>query len=294
MQVSNRVVRSILTPASMALLAPVMPVGVQRTVMNLLGVLPLPAGVRSGNVVLAGQVVEALQPEGGPVRGHVLYLHGGGYQLGSPASHRGLTSRLARDAQVRVLVVDYPLAPEHQYPVALDQIEEIYRALVAEVGDPGLVVVAGDSAGGGLTAALLLRLAPEEQPAGAWMQSPWLDLTPQPERRDARDPMLRMTWLEKWAGEYAPGRRADLGVSPGLATVEQVAGFPRTLIQYDPTEVLAPQADSFLALLREAGVAVEVSLHPDSWHVPALAAGMTATGDQALEDACTFIAEVVG
>ena len=128
---------------------------------------------------IAGMNAEWFAPER-PARGKVLlYLHGGAYIMGSCATHRQLVSYLARACGVRAVLPEYRLAPEHPFPAAIDDALSVYRALRDDGYAPGDIVVAGDSAGGGLTMALLLSLrdAGRPMPAGAVLLSPWLDLT---------------------------------------------------------------------------------------------------------------------
>ena len=88
----------------------------------------------------------------------LLYLHGGGYTMGSTKGYRGFVARLAREGQTRALSIDYRLAPEHPYPAAIDDIVKSYEWLLSQHVDPARVIIAGDSAGGGLTLATLLKL----------------------------------------------------------------------------------------------------------------------------------------
>src|SRR4030095_8187898 len=108
----------------------------------------------------------------------VLYLHGGGYVLGSRRTHRELAARIAEAAQARVLVLDYRLSPEHPFPAAVDDATEAYRWLRAQGVTAQSIAIAGDSAGGGLTLATLLALrdAGDALPACAVCLSPWPDL----------------------------------------------------------------------------------------------------------------------
>ena len=109
---------------------------------------------------------------------HVLYLHGGGYVAGSPALYRDFIWRIAAAARAHVLCIDYRLAPEHPFPAALDDAVNAYRWLLAEGADPRRMAVMGDSSGGGLVFATLLRLRDEgaRLPAAAVALSPWTDL----------------------------------------------------------------------------------------------------------------------
>ena len=140
---------------------------------------PPPEGVAVEPVTLAGRSGEWLTPEAGTADGVVLYLHGGGYCIGSLGSHRGLGSRLAMAAGCPVVTLDYRLAPEHPFPAAVDDATGAYRDLLAIGADPEQIAIAGDSAGGGLTVATLLalRAAGTPLPAAAVCLSPWADLT---------------------------------------------------------------------------------------------------------------------
>ena len=129
-------------------------------------VYPLPADVEHERVVADGVPGEWLRPPG-HAAGCLLYLHGGGYVRGSIASHRELAARIARSAGLRALVIDYRLAPESPYPAAVDDAERAYRWLVDQNDvAPGSIVLAGDSAGGGLCLSLLTR-AERTSPADA-------------------------------------------------------------------------------------------------------------------------------
>jgi len=141
--------------------------------------LPVPKGARYRYSRLAGVPVMWIggyEKKGGPL---LLYLHGGGYVMGSPRTHRSLSAYLCRASGAKGLVVDYRLAPEHPFPAALEDVLAVYRFLVTNGMDSKNILVAGDSAGGGLTAALLLAIARENlpMPCAAHLMSPWADLT---------------------------------------------------------------------------------------------------------------------
>ena len=140
---------------------------------------PAPDGVATRRTVLGGRPALELEPVGASGRGRLLYLHGGGYVIGTPDTHAGLVGELARRAGLRATSVDYRLAPEHPFPAAVDDGLAAYRELIATGTDPRDLVMAGDSAGGGLTLATLLaaREAGLPQPAAVALFSPWVDLT---------------------------------------------------------------------------------------------------------------------
>ena len=197
----------------------------RRAVLEGLGsIFALPDDVAVTEVSPGGVPGVLLAPPGVRQDAALLYLHGGGYQLGSTVSHRELAARLARSTGVRALAVDYRLAPEHPFPAAVDDALAAYRWLLEDQGlAAGSVVLAGDSAGGGLAAALLVaaRDGGSALPAAAALLSPWLDLTgsgaTMVTKADA-DPILSAAVLDEMAAAYAGGvDRADPLVSPLFA-----------------------------------------------------------------------------
>ena len=201
----------------------------------------------------------------------VLHLHGGGYFMGSPTTHRGLAAAIGRSSGAPVVLPDYRLVPEHPYPAALDDAEATFRWLVETCGvDPARMAVVGDSAGGGLAAALLVRLRSGGSPLPACYVgiSPWLDLAGTGEsvqRLDGTDPWIPARMLPIPAGFYA-GERAldDPEVSPLYA---DLAGFPATLLYVGGHEVLLDDALRFVDRAREAGSDASVGVFPGLWHV---------------------------
>ena len=142
-------------------------------------VFPTPADVTIDHVTAPTCPAERLRPPGVRTDAAVLYLHGGGYVIGSPSSHRHLAAAIARAAGVQALLLDYRLAPEHPFPAALDDALAAYQWLQTQGVAANRIIVAGDSAGGGLTMATLLALRDRTlpRPAGGVCISPWVDLT---------------------------------------------------------------------------------------------------------------------
>jgi acetyl esterase/lipase len=236
----------------------------------------------------------------------VVYVHGGGYSLGSPESHRPLAARIARRLGAELIMPRYRLAPEHPCPAALDDVLAVWRALeppqpVDREASPhggrrpstGGVhgrerdprwILAGDSAGGGvaLAAAMCLRDAGGPLPAGLVLLSPWSDLTMSGESIDALaqyEVMLRRPGLELMAGRYAGALpREDPRVSPAFGNFE---GLPPMLIQVGGHEVLLDDARDVAGKAERAGVAVELQIYPEQVHVfqatPMLEAAAEAT-----------------
>src|SRR5712664_1277891 len=142
-------------------------------------VFPIPPEVKVERVTAPVAPVEWLRPPSAEAGRVVLYLHGGGYVIGSPRSHRHLAAAIAGAAGASALALDYRLAPEHPFPAALDDAIAAYRWLLGQGIAPGRIVLAGDSAGGGLTVATLVALRDRglPRPAAGVCISPWVDLT---------------------------------------------------------------------------------------------------------------------
>ena len=204
----------------------------------------------------------------------LIYFHGGGYCSGSIRSHRRMVSEAGRAAGIRTLAVGYRLAPEHPFPAAFDDALTAWRFVRRQGIAAAHVAVGGDSAGGGLTAALINRLreASEEQPACAWLVSPWTDLTMSGatlSSKDAVDPLIHKPYLEELAGAYLPAAidRKDPRVSPLYADLR---GFPPTLIQIGSDETLLDDSVRFAAAAGKADVAVTLEIWPHmihAWHL---------------------------
>jgi acetyl esterase/lipase len=200
----------------------------------------------------------------------LLFFHGGGYCSGSLRSHRRLVSEAGRAAGIRTLAVGYRLAPEHPFPAALDDALTAWRFLQAQGIAPAQIAVGGDSAGGGLTAALInhLRAAGEEQPACAWLLSPWTDLTmsgPSLATKDAVDPLIHKDYLEQLVRAYLPKGfdRKDPRVSPLYSSLR---GFPPTLVQVGSDETLIDDSVCFVGAAGSADVAVTLEIWPHMIH----------------------------
>jgi len=246
----------------------------------------LPRGVRVEAAMQGGVPGEWLHPPQPPVKaGRVLYLHGGAFCVGSPATHRALTAKLARDLGLPVFSADYRLAPEHPYPAALDDALAAYRALAAD----GPVVVAGDSAGGTLVLLLAqaLRDRGEDSPACLLLLSPLADLTlsglPDTIPGEA---LLSKPWVSACIDHFRAALPADdPRVSPLQGTL---ASLPPTLVQWGSDEIFAPGCARLVEALREAGVTATADIVAHRWHVFALHAGTLPSADAALGRAARF------
>ncbi|MGH7398349.1 MAG: alpha/beta hydrolase [Candidatus Rokuibacteriota bacterium] len=200
----------------------------------------------------------------------VLYLHGGGYVIGSPRSHRHLAAAIARAAATDALLLDYRLAPEHPYPAAVDDATAAYRWLLDQGVAPERIVIAGDSAGGGLTVAALLALreARVPLPAGGVCISPWVDLTCSGESYRTKaevDPIVRRAGVEEMAKAY-------LGTTPPRSPMASplfadLRGLPPLLIHVGGDEILLDDAVQLAERARAAGVEATLEVYDRMIHV---------------------------
>jgi monoterpene epsilon-lactone hydrolase len=225
----------------------------------------------------------------------LIYLHGGGYCSGSIVSHRRLVTEAGRAAAIRTFAVAYRLAPEHPFPAALDDALTAWRFLRRQGIAAHHIAVGGDSAGGGLTVALINRLrAMNDEAAGcAWLISPWTDLTMSGATlttKDAIDPLIHRPYLEELASAYVPRgiSRKDPRISPLFA---DLAGFPPTLIQIGSDETLLADAVRFAEAAGAAEVAVTLEVWPHMIHAWPMWNARLEDGRRALAHAGAFMRE---
>jgi len=201
--------------------------------------------------------------------GVVLYLHGGAYALSSITIYREFISRLVLATKMRCLAINFRLAPEHPFPAALEDATAAYRWLLTQEFDSSQIVIAGDSAGGGLTLATLLSLrdAGDQLPAGAICVSPWLDLalTGVSIKQKAKlDPILDPVSLERYAKYYAGENDLTYPlISPLYADLQ---GLSPLLIQVGTDEILLDDAVRLVEKARGAGVDVTLEIWDEMFH----------------------------
>jgi epsilon-lactone hydrolase len=234
-------------------------------------VFPTPADVRIELVAAPDRPAEWLAPPGVSADTVVLYLHGGGYVIGSPRSHRHLAAAIARAAGARALVLDYRLAPENPFPAALDDAIAAYQWLLGQGVAPGRIVLAGDSAGGGLTVATLLALRNRGLPqatAGVCI-SPWVDLTCSGKSyatKAASDPIVTHDVITTLAATYV-GTSGDRKAPLASPLFADLSNLPPLLVQVGSEEVLLDDALGLGARARAAGVDATVEEWPAMIHV---------------------------
>lgn len=246
-----------------------------------------PRGTRCQRSPLGGVLCERAVPPGVSSDRIVLYLHGGGYALGSARAYRGFAARLAAVVGAEAVVPDYRLSPEHPYPAALEDVIAVYRGLLDTGHDPTSIIVVGDSAGGGLTLALVasLRARDIELPRALGLICPWLDLAADMARTRVagRDPLIIPSVVTEWVEPYLGGREAsDPFISPVLG---DLAGLPPIVVHSAGDDPLAVDVDVLVAGVGAChGGVIEHTRYPRLWHVFHLQTGVLAAADRAVSD----------
>ena len=223
----------------------------------------------------------------------LLYFHGGGYIAGSINSHREYCVHLARASKTRVLLIDYRRAPEHRFPAALEDATKVYDWLVSSGGiNPKNIVIAGESAGGGLTIATLLKLRDDnkELPVAGIPLSPYLDLAVTGESVKNKadiDPMSTEAMLKFCAEQYlGEGDKKNPLASPLYADLK---GIPPLYIQVGTAELLLDDSIRFADLAKAAGVEVSLELWDDMIHMFQMFAALAPEGQDAINKIGEFI-----
>jgi monoterpene epsilon-lactone hydrolase len=238
---------------------------------------PVPDDVTVTEVTAGGVPAHWLAAPGADSDRVLLFLHGGGYKLGSLRSDGELAARLGRASGMRVLFPEYRLAPEHPFPAAVDDVLAAWNWLRTDQKlSPNSIAVAGDSAGGGLSVALLVaaRDAAEELPAAAVLMSPTVDLTSSgssmTERAD-QDPFSTPAMLSQFACDYLAGANPKTPLASPLFA--SLAGLPPLLVQVGTADVLLSDSERLAAAAAEAGVDVTLKVGEGLPHVYPIMAG---------------------
>jgi len=256
------------------------------------GMFPVAADVKCEPVDAGGVKSEWVTAPGADAGRAVLYLHGGGYVIGSINTHRDLAARISRAAKARVLLIDYRLAPEHPFPAAVEDSVAAYRWMLAQGLKPARISVAGDSAGGGLTVATLaaIRDAKLATPGAAVCLSPWVDLEGVGDSMKSKasvDPMVQRDGLLEMAQHYLAGKDARSPLAAPLYA--DLAGLPPMLIQVGTAETLLDDSTRIAERARKAGVKVTLEPWENMIHVFQVFAPMLDEGQQAIEKIGEFI-----
>lgn len=273
------------------ILAPWAPVWLQRAWTALGGMtIKGPRGIAVTSVDMSGVPGHRITPAGSQAGRATLYLHGGGYVIGGLGSHGKIAAHVAHAASSTVFFPDYRLAPEHPFPAALDDALAAYRWLLAQ--KPAQLVVAGDSAGGGLALALAMSIrdAGLPPPAALVLISPFTDLTlagASHASHAQRDPMLRRSWLAACAALYAGAKpQTDPLLSPAFGDLSRL---PRMLILVGSEEILLSDAEQLAHAAQQAGTAATLRCQDGLWHDFPLWAGMLPQAQTALAEVGPFL-----
>jgi epsilon-lactone hydrolase len=255
-----------------------------------------PRGTRTEQVLAGGVPAEWVTTPGAATDRVLLYLHGGSYNAGSPRTHRALAARLSRASGARALTPDYRLAPEHRFPAAVEDATAVYRWLLANDIRPERIVVAGDSAGGGLALALAvaLRDAGEPLPAAVGCISPWTDLAgtgASMVTRAKADPILSPSANTPEARCYLGD--ADLRTPLASPLYADLHGLPPLLLQVGDDEILLDDSTRLAERAREAGVEVRLAVWPGMWHVWHAFAPFVPEAQRAIDELGAFVRERV-
>jgi epsilon-lactone hydrolase len=267
--------------------------GLEAMVANL----PPPEGARCEPIVAAGVSCEWIAAPSARPRGALLYLHGGGYVMGSINTHRSLVAQLSAACGLRGLAVDYRLGPEHPFPAAVEDATAAYRWLLAQGIGPERIVVAGDSAGGGLTVATLvaLRDARDPLPAAGVCLSPWVDLACTGESmrtKAAVDPMVQGDRLLRMAEAYLGSTPPETPLASPLHA--NLRALPPLLVQVGTRETLLDDATRLASRARAGGVDVVLEPWEDMIHVWQAFAPLLPEANQAIARIGEYVRGRVG
>ncbi len=253
-----------------------------------------PAGVACTPVEAGGVSAEWSVADGADQDKVILYVHGGGYVMGSAGSHRDMTGRLSQAAGARVLSLNYRLAPEHPFPAPVDDSVAAYRWLLGQGIQASNIAIAGDSAGGGLALAALIAIrdAGEPVPAAGIGISPWVDMEGTGESmttRAAVDPVVQKEGLLGMAKLYLGGADPKNPLAAPLHA--NLAGLPPLLIQVGDSETLLDDATRITERAQKADVDVTLKIWDEMPHVWHLFAPILPEGRQAIEEIGAFFKE---
>ena len=251
-----------------------------------------PDGAVVETATIEGCPAEMIGAPGADASRCVLYLHGGGYVLGSLNTHRNLAWNLSQAAGAQVLLLDYRLAPENTFPASVEDAVAAYRWLLARGLEPKRLAMAGDSAGGGLTVATMVVLNDDRDPLPACgvCISPWVDLEgigPSMTSKAVEDPVIWSGAIDWFAGLYLAD--ADRRSPLAAPLYSDLAGLPPLLIQVGTAECLLDDATRLAEHARAAGVEVEIETVDQMIHVWHMFAPILSEAREAIARAGAFI-----
>jgi acetyl esterase/lipase len=257
----------------------------------------LPAQIEVSPITIDGLSAEWILPIQAKKDKVILYVHGGGYVTGSCQAHRALVAKFVKGSEVGALLFDYRLAPEHPFPAAIEDSVTAYRWLLAKGVSPSHIVIAGDSAGGGLCLATLIALRDQgiPLPAAAVALSPWTDLKCTGESLRTKAKVDTLTWAESWTvfSKYYVGDNDPClpWISPLYGDLH---GLPPMLIHVGGDEVLLDDSTRFAEKAKDAGVDVTLKVGEGMFHCFPLCAPLFPEARQAMDEICAFIKTHIG
>jgi epsilon-lactone hydrolase len=218
-----------------------------------------------------GVDAEWIVPADAPRQKAILYFHGGGFRIGSVASHRDMIARISEASGCRTLAINYRLAPEHPFPAALDDAVAAYRYLRDQGFDPCNIAIAGDSAGGNLALGTMLALRDrgDRLPAAGVLMSPWTDLAASGvsyESRAEADPIHQRSMILALAKTYLGGQ-GDPRNPMASPLYADLAGLPPLLVQVGDRETVRDDSTELAAKAKAAGVEVDLEVWAGMIHV---------------------------
>jgi len=237
---------------------------------RIMSTLPIDDDIETERVGVNGVAAEWIWAPESDKRRVILYLHGGGYVIGSVRTHKVLLAHLARAAKARVLALDYRLAPETPFPGPIDDTVNAYQWLLSDGIEPANMAIAGDSAGGGLVVAALVALKSvgEPLPAAGVCISPWSDMEStggSMMTNSESDPSVSKERLLKLAGIYLNGKNPQAPLASPIHA--DLTGLPPLLLQVGSIEVLLDDSTMLKEQAHKAGVSVQMEVWDDMPHV---------------------------
>ena len=236
---------------------------------NTTALIPLPKSTKYKNVKVENIEAEWITCGDIDENKIFLFMHGGGYYRGSVAASRAVVARISKEAKVKCLSINYRLAPEHPFPAAIDDTFLTYKWLLNEGVNPQNIIVSGQSAGGGLCLALLLKIKENNfsQPLGAVALSPWTDLSQTGKTmvtNEKNDPIISKKYLDRFAKLYFP----DSNNMSHLASpiIGELSGLPNMLIQVGSAETMLDDSKRFFEKAKKANVNAKFEIWEDMFH----------------------------
>ena len=231
--------------------------------------IPLPENTKIEKIMVDGVYVEWITCGNVNAEKIFMFIHGGGYYRGSIASTRATVARISEQAGVRCLSIDYRLAPEHPFPAAIDDTYTVYKWIVKQGINPTNIIVSGQSAGGGLCLALLLKIKDDkgDQPLGAVAISPWTDLSQSGDTMKTNediDPIISKKYLDRMAGLYLNGSPFSLPLASPL--FGDLSKLPPILIQVGTAETMLDDSKRFFEKAKKVNVDINIEIWKDMFH----------------------------